>query len=152
METRRFKLTWGEWCIVIGIVGLLIATVRPGVSQAYGERRLTDLVGRLHEVRAAIALYKADHAGLYPGQRHLGGNVDAAAFVADLTTPELSGQAAYLSTMPANPFITDPGDALRIVVANDPVAMPAATVNAGWWFNAATGRFCALDSEFHAEY
>lgn len=152
MGTRRFRLTTGEWCILVGIIGLLTAAVRPSVSQAVVERRLSELVGRLYEVRAAVALYKADHAGLYPGQRHPGGNVDAAAFVADLTAPDAGMARPYLSAMPKNPYLADAEAAGRVLVVNDPAAKPMIDGNAGWWFNAATGRFCALDSAFHAEY
>ena len=88
METRRLKPTFGEWCIVIGLIGLVVAAVRPGVSQAMEERRLIDLVARLHEVRSAVAVYKADHAGLYPGQQYFGGNVDPEAFVHALTATD----------------------------------------------------------------
>lgn len=152
METRKLKPTFGEWCIVIGLVGLIAAAVRPDVSQAMGERRLTDLVARLHEVRSAIALYKADHAGLYPGQEHFGGNVDPEAFVRALTTPASAGRRPYLSAMPHNPYCADATAARRIIVVNNPAAEPVAREDAGWWFNAATGRFRALDSAFHAEY
>lgn len=152
MGTRRFRLTAGEWCILVGVIGLLAAAVRPSVSQAMSDRQLTDLVGRLYEVRAAVALYKADHAGLYPGQRYPGGTVDAAAFVANLTAPAAIGARPYLSGMPKNPYLADAEAAGRVMVVNHPAATPVVDGKAGWWFNAAAGRFCALDSAFHAEY
>jgi type II secretory pathway pseudopilin PulG len=152
METRRLKPTFGEWCIVIGLVGLIAAAVRPDVSQAMGERRLTDLVARLHEVRSAIAVYKADRAGLYPGQQYFGGNVDPEAFVLALTAANPPGRKPYLSAMPQNPYCADAAAARRVVIVNNPAAKPAARQDAGWWFNAATGQFRALDSDFHAQY
>jgi len=152
MATQKIKPTVGEWCIVIGILGLIAGAVRPAASQAMEGQKLADMVGRLHEVRAAIALYKADHAGLYPGQRHFGGNVDPKAFVLDLTTEDIPGQKAYLSTVPSNPYLEGQGFANRVLCVNDPSVKPCVGVDAGWWFNAATGQFCALDSEFHKEY
>jgi hypothetical protein len=122
------------------------------VSQAVVEQRLTDMVGRLYEVRAAVSRYKADHAGLYPGQRHPGGNVDAAAFAADLTGADAGCVKPYLSAMPKNPYLADAEAAGRVIVVNDPDAVPVIDAKAGWWFNAATGRFCALDSAFHTQY
>jgi type II secretory pathway pseudopilin PulG len=152
METKRIKPTFGEWCILIGLLGLIAAAIRPAASQAVEEQKLSNLVGRLHEIRAGIALYKADHAGLYPGQRHFGGNIDPGLFVQDLTTADGIGKRAYLSLMPSNPYLEGQVFAGRVFCVNDPLAKPCVGTEAGWWFNAATGQFCALDSEFHMQY
>lgn len=152
METRKLKLSLVEWCIVVGIVGVVGASVRPGLSQAMEDRKLPELVVRLHEVRSAIALYKIDHAGLYPGQQVHGDAVDAAAFWRALTTLGIDGRKAYVSSPAANPFVGDPALARRVECVNDPNARPDFEADAGWWFNAATGQFCALSSAFHAAY
>lgn len=152
MKTKEFKLSLGEWGVLVIIVGLVGTLISPSITQATQEQKLSDLVMRLHEVRAAVALYKADHAGLYPGQRNFGGNIDSDAFVCDLTTVNSLGLKPYLTAMAKNPYIADPVAAQRVIVVNSEEAKPMVTGNAGWWFNAATGQFCASDGQFHVEY
>ena len=152
METKTLKLSVGEWGVLLLVVGLLGTAISPGTTQATQEQKLTDLVMRLHEMRAAVALYKADHAGLYPGQRYLGGNIDPDAFVDDLTSTSGLRDKPYLSAILKNPYIADPGAAGRVMMANSARAKPEVTAAAGWWFNAATGKLYACDSEFHAAY
>jgi len=68
MENERRGFTVMEILIVIVILCIVAAVAVPRVSHAAAKNRTSDMVGKLHLVRSQIRLYKAQHAGLLPGQ------------------------------------------------------------------------------------
>jgi hypothetical protein len=121
----------------------------PRISQARQEQRLPLMVERLHEVRTAIAHFKADHGGLLPGQRQAGETITAEAFAAALRGLRNDGGGPYLRQIPANPFIADKERCTAVAIVQETGETRGQTA---WRFCPATGRFTAGDSEFHASY
>jgi type II secretory pathway pseudopilin PulG len=136
---------------MIGLILLSVATaVTPRVSQAQEEKRISLLAERLHQVRASIAVYQAEHEGALPGLT-ADGQVSAEAFTAALTSRDQLGRGPYLKEIPLNPF-ADSDTAGEVTVVSDLGARPDGKECTGWWFNAATGHFTACDSTFHAAF
>ena len=137
---------------IIAIVICIIAAVAvPRFSMARSRGKLSDMVSKLQQVRSQIALYKVQHDGLLPGQNTIGGEVTENRFVRAMTEKDSAGFGPYLKEIPANCFVK--GEmASRITLVNDPDAVAGGNEGTGWWFNAATEKFCASDSRFHAEY
>lgn len=122
-------------------------SIQPSVSQAVNQQHTAQLADRLCQWRWAIARYRADHNGLYPGQRIAGGAVEPTLFIADLlgkTDPE---RPPYLTTIPRHPFIADHRVAHAVKIVADPHEKPRYDGSAGWWLNIATGEFEALAVE-----
>ena len=151
-KTGTKRLTCCDWVVLVVLLSLAASLVNPALSQAVDEKRLVDLADGLQSMRAGLQLYKAAHGGRLPGQRLPGQAVTPAAFVAALTEqPGPDGQA-LLRQIPANPYVTDAAAARTVTCVNDPDARPDGTEGTAWWFNAATGEFCACDSAFHTNY
>ena len=151
METGKHGFTLMEVFIVALVLCVITAIAIPRVSHARSEARLSDMVGKLQNVRSQLSLYKVQHDGLLPGQKRAGGDVGQAGFVHDLTTASDDGLGPYLNAMPKNFFVeTDAADDITCV--NDSNAVPTGNEGTGWWLNAATGEFRACDNEFHSKY
>lgn len=148
---KRGKAMRCSWVKVFegGVIGAILwaaaMAAAPRVSQAQEEQRLPLLIDRLHETRTAISLYRTDHEGLWPGQAQAGEAVSGEAFAAALTGMRKDGSGLYLERIPENPFVRERS-------RRDAVVTGADTRAAGWRFDAATGRFVAWDSAFHAQY
>jgi len=152
MGNERRGFTVMEIFMVIVILCIVAAVAVPRMSRASAENRTSDMVGKLHLVRSQLQLYKAQHAGLLPGQKVIGGDVNQADFIAAMTTRSaVDGYGPYLDQMPENPFVSGPA-ADDIMCVNDANLLPTGTEGTGWWLNAATGRFSACDSKFHTAY
>jgi type II secretory pathway pseudopilin PulG len=156
METNPPKLnpkpTWFEIAMGVAVLIVISLTVVPRFSQAADRQRLEGLSDTLQLIRCTLDLYRADHDGLYPGQRRAGQSVSPLAFVQDITTPGCSGQTCYFVRFPDNPFIGVSDCRNTVTCVNDPAIRPNGTEGTAWWFNAATGEFRACDSEFHTAY
>ena len=147
------KWTVGDGCILLLVLfGIAASLVSPGVTQAFEEKKLGDLVDRLYTTRTQILLYKAHHNGLLPGQQFRGDSVTADEFATALQQQRPDGSGCYLSVILENPYMTDPARRNTVICVNDVNAIPAGTEQTAWWFNAATGDFFACDSEFHTKY
>jgi len=140
-----------EIVIVAIIVCIIAAMSVPRFSMAKSNGRLGDMVGKLQQVRSQIALYKTQHDGLLPGQHTTGGDIAENDFVTAMTMKDSAGLGPYLKTIPANSFIKNKL-AEKITFVNDPDATACGNEGTGWWFNSATGKFCASNSRFHTEY
>ncbi len=149
-ETQR-KLTLCDWCVLGGILTLIVSIAQPAFTQAHEEQKLTDLADHLQTVRSHIRLYKAEH-GLYPGQERSDDlSVTAEAFIEAFA--DWDSEANRLGqSFPANPYVADATLGGAVVCVCDPAARPSGTEPAGWWYNAATGAFYACDSAFHTHY
>lgn len=121
----------------------------PRAVRAAEENRISLLTERLHQVRAAIALYRVWHNDRLPG-RGADGRACAEAFLADLTGQDEQG-GDVLERMPANPFAEGQA-ASEVTVVDDPAARPTGKEGTGWWYNAATGHFAACDSRYHSAF
>jgi type II secretory pathway pseudopilin PulG len=153
METeKKKKLSVCDWCVLVVIFGMGASLLTPGVTQAVEEKKLSDLVDRLHAVRAEIQLYQADHNGLLPGQRYPKDIVTEERFLEALRKERVDSKGSYLRWMPANPYVTDPERCDRVMCVNDPDLKPTGAEGVAWWFNGATGEFYAADSAFHTNY
>jgi len=152
METERRGFTVMEVFMVIVILCIVAAIAVPRVSHAAAENRTSDMVGKLHLVRSQVELYKAQHAGLLPGQKVTGADITQADFIDAMTTRSaVDGYGPYIKQMPENPFVA--GDAADdITCVNDADAVPTGTEGTGWWLNAATGEFRPCDNKFHTAY
>ena len=145
------KFTAMEIVIVAIVVCIIAAVSVPRFSMAKSNGRLSDMIGKLQQVRSQIALYKLQHNGLLPGQNTAGGNIAENDFVKAMTMKDSAGLGPYLGAIPANCFIRDKS-ADKITFVNDLDAVACGNEGTGWWFNAATGKFCASNSRFHTEY
>ena len=151
-KEKKTKLRICDGCILAGVVTLLAFLVHPSLTQAMEEKKLVDMVDCLHQIRSGIRLYKAEN-GLFPGQEKIGDlSVTSDEFIAALKDFHTDGPEPYLIEFPANPYVLDVEAASTITCVSDRNAQPAGTEQTGWWFNAATGRFYACDSEFHTNY
>ena len=152
MENDRRGFTVMEIFMVIVVLCIVAAVAVPRLSHAAAQNRTSDMVGKLHLVRSQIELYKAQHAGLLPGQENKGDNITQAGFMEAMTTRSaVDGYGPYLDQMPENPFVD--GDAADdVTCVNGEDLLPAGTEGTGWWLNTATGRFRACDSKFHTAY
>jgi len=138
--------------VVVAIIVCIVAAVSvPRFSMAKSNGRLDDMVSKLQQVRNQIALYRTQHGGLMPGQNTAGGDIAENDFVTAMTVKDSAGLGPYLGAIPANCFIKDKS-AEKITFVNDPAAFACGNEGTGWWFNAATGKFCASNSRFHTEY
>lgn len=153
MEKKTGKrLTMCDWCVLIAIISLIGSLANPAVSRAVEEKKLTDMVDALQSVRGTLQLYKVEHYGLLPGQRFVGDSVTPEQFIEALTQRQDQESEAYFQQLPENPY-ADPGRSRSVTCVNDPDAQqPTGREGTAWWFNAATGQFCACDSAFHANY
>ena len=130
---------------VIFLMGLPLALgIGPRVVKAQEEHQISILVDQLAKVRSQVALYQAEHDGLMPGQFAYGEDVTAEGFIKAI---EEDGSGFF----PANPFMKDVM-AKTLCCVNDIDAKPTGNEAAAWWFNAATGRFAACNSHYHAQY
>jgi type II secretory pathway pseudopilin PulG len=153
METqKKRKLSLCDWCVLIGIFGVGASLLTPGITQAVEEKKLSDLVDRLHAVRTSILLYQSEHDGLLPGQRFAKDIVTEGRFVEDLRKQRLDGSGTYMRQLPDNPYVLDAARAGRLICVNEPDSKPTGSEGAAWWFNGATGEFYAADSAFHTNY
>lgn len=151
-KEKKTKLSLCDGCVLVGIITLLTFVTHPAITQAMEERKLSDMVQYLQQIRSHIRVYKAD-TGLYPGQERIGDlSVTSEDFVGALTESQASRRKPYLQSFPANPYCGDPDMADKVTCLGKPDAHPAGTEQTGWWFNVATGEFYACDSEFHANY
>ena len=151
-QGKARKLTLIDSCVLIVLFGAAACVLTPAVSGAMEEKKLSDMVQRLQIIRSQISLFRSEHKGLLPGQHTAVDAVTSEEFVAAMKQLCLEGTAPYLTQMPANPYISDPGAAAAITCVNDPGAKPTGQEGTGWWFNAATGDFYACDSAFHTNY
>ena len=147
----KHKFTVMEIFIVAIVVCIVAAVSVPRISMARSRGRISDMVSKLQQVRSQIALYKVQHDGLLPGQDTASGDITEDGFVKAMMAQDSAGFGPYLSQMPANCFISGKS-AEKITFVNDPDAVASGNEKTGWWFNAATGKFCASNSRFHAEY
>lgn len=153
METqKKKKLTICDWCVLVVLFGMGASLITPGITQAVEEKKLSDLVDRLQSIRSEILLYQTEHNGLLPGQRFPKDHVTAEEFVEALRSERSGGKGAYLRWLPENPYVLDTERASTLVCVNDPNSRPMGDEGAAWWFNGATGEFCASDSAFHTNY
>jgi len=151
-KEKKRKLKWCDWCVLISIVTLIASVSHPTITQAMEEQKLSSMVDRLQMVRSQIRLYKADK-GLFPGQHEIGDlTVTANEFAAALKERQTGGNVSYLNYLPDNPYVSGVGINDAVMCVNDPDAKPSGTEPAGWWYNAATGEFCACDTKFHTNY
>ncbi len=149
-ETK--KITLCDGCILILIIGMAASVFTPGVTQAVEEKKLSDMVDRLHVIRSQIVLYKAHHNGLLPGQQCAGDSVTSDVFIHAMRQQRPDDRGSYLRSIPENPYIQTEQQKTAITCVNDVNAVPTGHEGTGWWFNTATGDFFACDSEFHANY
>ena len=139
METKKRKLTLCDWCVLVGIFGVGASLLTPGITQAVEEKKLTDMVDRLHWIRTGILLYQSEHDGLLPGQRFAGDAVTTERFLEAMRQRRADGKGSYLSRLPENPYVTETMRAAELVCVNDPDCKPTGREGAAWWFNGATG-------------
>ncbi len=151
MEDDKRGFTVMELFIIAIVVCIIAAVAVPRFSVARSRGKLSDMVSKLQQVRSQITLYKIQHDGLLPGQNAKGSDIAENGFVRAMTEKDSTGFGPYLKEIPANCFIKGKS-AKKITLINDPDAVPSGDEGTGWWFNAATERFCASDSKFHTEY
>ena len=152
METDRHGFTVMEVFMVIVILCIVAAVAVPRLSHAAEENRTSDMVRKLHLLRSQLQLYKAQHAGLLPGQEVVGGDVNQTDFIEAMTARStVDGYGPYINQMPENPFV-DGDRADDITFVSDVDAVPTGLEGTGWWLNTATGRFHPCDSKFHTAY
>lgn len=150
MEKDKTKPTFTlcDGCVLAGLVILVASIAHPPVTQAMAEQKLVDLADALQAVRSQIRIYRAE-TGLLPGQQSPDDrSITSEEFVAALT----GNSDAFMAEFPANPYVADPAAAVRVTCVSDPLAKPTGAEPTGWWYNAATGQFCACDSQFHTHY
>jgi type II secretory pathway pseudopilin PulG len=148
MTDDKFKLSAIETFVVVIVLTSVAAVVTPRLSVATDDARLTKMVSSLQKVRTQIQLYKIQHDGLLPGQKQLGENIRETDFVNALTGPSSESGRPYLDNIPVNPF----NGLYTVTCVSSKDLFPDGTEGTGWWFNAATGKFHACDSAFHAKY
>lgn len=146
------KITWLDRCVLIGVIGTVFFLIIPPLLQAGQEEKLSKMVERLQVIRSQIALYKADHNGLLPGQKAAGQSVRPEDISLAMMQSRPNGSRPYLRQIPENPYLAESGRGAMITCVNDPNAKPTGTEGTGWWFNAATGQWKACDSNFHTNY
>jgi type II secretory pathway pseudopilin PulG len=151
-KKKKKKLTICDWCVLVGVFGMMVSVFTPGLTQAMEEQKLSDMVDNLQIIRSQIMLYKAENHGLLPGQKTVGGRVTAQSFAKAMGSNRKSGQGAYLRSIPVNPYVMNGNAQNSITCVNDPAAKPGGDEGTAWWFNAATGEFHACDSAFHTAY
>jgi competence protein ComGC len=151
MEDDKRGFTVMELFIIAIVVCIVVAVAVPRFSMARSRGKLSDMVSKLQQVRSQIALYKVQHDGLLPGQNAKGSDIAEDGFVKAMTEKDTTGFGPYLREIPANCFI-EGESAKKITLVNDADAIPGGDEETGWWFNAATEKFCASDCKFHAEY
>ena len=149
-KTKKFTLC--EICILFFIIGIAGSVFTPGITQAVQEKKLSDMVDRLHTIRSCIRQYKVHNDGLLPGQRDVGDPVTAEQFISAMAQQNPDTSEPYLREILDNPYIEDVDRQSEIICVNDANATPTGFEGAGWWFNAATGDFFACDSKFHTNY
>jgi hypothetical protein len=153
METqKKRKLTVCDWCVLVVIFGMGASLLTPGITQAVEEKKLADMVERLHAVRTEILLYQSEHNGLFPGQRFPNDIVTEERFLEALRELRPDGKGSYLRWLPENPYVLDTESATKLLCVNDPNSRPTGREGCAWWFNGATGEFTAADSVFHTNY
>lgn len=150
MTSRLVRIFEGGMILLI-LLSVAVA-VTPRISQAQAEKRVSLLVDRLQRIRSRIAVYQVDHDGAVPGLTDDGQLVSPDDFLIALTNEDGQSLEPYLDQIPANPFVDDEESRRSVTVVNDPAARPTGQEGTGWWFNAATGRFAACDSLYHAAY
>jgi len=148
---KRMRYSIMDILMTMGLVALVAATAGPRFSKACSENRLSAMVDGLHAVRSQIERYRVEHDGLLPGQTMPGACIGAEAFIDSMTRKDGAGRGPWLRAVPANPFVTGEA-AADITCVNAVDASPTGAEGTGWWFNAATGQFCACDSRFHSVY
>jgi len=150
-KDKKVRYSIMDILMTMCLVALIAATAGPRFSKACSENRLSAMVEGLHTVRSQIERYRIENDGLLPGQTMPAACVSADTFINSMTCKDAAGRGAWLRAVPANPFVTgDTADDVTIV--NDVDALPTGEEGTGWWFNAATGQFCACDSRFHSVY
>jgi general secretion pathway protein G len=144
MKAKR-GFTLVEILIVVVILGILAAIVIPQFTEASTEAKTSALVSDLQGVRSQIELYKIQHNDLLPGQDVIGGAVDAAGFVTDLTSQTNQAGAPgtdfgpYLQKFPSNQFTTGAPQAVTVAGATP----GEDNTGNGWYFNTTTNTFGA---------
>ena len=146
------KLTLCDACILMLLIGIAASVFTPNLTQAVEEKKLSDMVDRLQVIRSQIMLYRAEHNGLFPGQRFAGDLVTSDAFALAMKQKRSDGSGSYLRKFFDNPYILGAEQRNTITCVNDVNVMPTGFEGTGWWFNAATGDFFACDSKFHTNY
>lgn len=146
MPAKRLSARLMRWAFVALCV-CAVFSVKPSITQAVASQQTAQLADRLCQWRWAIARYRADHDGLYPGQRVAGGAVEPTLLAADLLGKTDPDKPPYLSAIPRHPRIADHRVAHAVKIVNDPDAKPVYDGSAGWWLNIATGQFEALAIE-----
>ena len=104
-KKKTKKLTICDWCVLIGILGMMTSVFTPGLSQAMQEQKLSDMVDNLQIIRSQIMLYKAENNGLLPGQTTAGDAVTAEGFITAMGKQRANDTGAYLRSMPDNPYV-----------------------------------------------
>jgi type II secretory pathway pseudopilin PulG len=155
LRTHRSGLTLGELVIVVFILGILAALVIPLFSQGTRQASEAALMNNLREVRAAIAAYRVEHLGVWPGHPNGDTTLDVTekalraqlltrtyttgVSVPDGATPIDRTYGPYLREIPENPF--GGADRVRVIA----VAALAGDLNAtgmcGWVYRGLDGRF-----------
>lgn len=141
-----------EICLVVCALVWFSMQAAPRLSQAAQESKLAELSDNLYLIRCTIDMYKSESGGLLPGQKEPNKPVMPDDFVRALTTAGEQGRRSYFQEFPANPFMAGPDNRNTITCVHDKGAEPDGTEGTAWWFNSATGRFQACDSQFHAAY
>jgi prepilin-type N-terminal cleavage/methylation domain-containing protein len=162
-KERGFSLV--ELLIVVIILSILAAIVVPQFSSATTDAQDAALDSNLSTVRAAIELYKVQHANAYPSSKAASGGscptgatagtgaIDTAQAMTDQLTmyTDSQGRACSLSdsTYRFGPYLrkgvpADPVTQTSAVVVQNTgavIAVAAGTTTGGWVFDNKTGQF-----------
>ena len=179
-RTQKLKdesgFTLIEMLVVVIILGILAMIIVPQITVSTEDARLNTLQSNLTTVRSAIEVYAAQHGNRYPGLFSEADGTTAVvdnaaarvAFLAQLTqftdvngkvqatkdTTFKFGPYMKLGTLPQNPYVTDPANAVDVACVFDQNDITAARVSdagtAGWRYYAPIGLFFANDSDTHA--
>ena len=141
MSRSRNAFTLVEILIVVIILGILASIVIPQFTQASTDAKVSALANNLQTIRNQLELYRLQHKDTYPAS--------AAALLTVMvvrtndagttgTDPNQFPYGPYFKSLPDNPF-----------QGNNSIASGGSPGNgstAGWWYDPATGRFCANDA------
>lgn len=104
---RKRGLTLIEVLIVVMVLAILAAVVKPHISRASHDSRLETLKTTLLDVRAQLRLYASQHSGQFPGLGEFIPQMTQACADHQPPTsqPKNTGRhRTYLSDIPFNPY------------------------------------------------